>query len=578
MKKPLVSKDLKWALSYLKPYTLPLFGIFVLTFGSNYAFALLPRVSTNFFFELLEPEKIHLLVKYFLIAVGIILGKAFLSFVKGYSVKVVLTSALKKIRDTVFGHLLTLDLDFFNENKTGNIIAVSINDVNRIKGSFYSGLIRFASNIMMVIIILVRVFILNWQLTLISFAVSPLLLWVVRVIGNKMRMVNRKIRKNVAEVSINLHETVTGIEVVKAYAQEDYELNTFKKNTKRLKRNNLKLALLTNFFGPMNEVIIYFAGMMVISVGVYFIIGGTLKLKQLTEFMMLMALMSSPLMKIPAFITRFKIVTASIDRVLGLLETKPKVTEIENPVEKVIEGKIEFRNVRFSYVPSQEVLKDLSFEAEKGEVVALVGPSGAGKTTIANMIPRFYDCDSGGIYIDGINLKDYGLKSLRSQIGVVSQNVILFNTNIYENILYSKRDATEEEIISVTKQAYAYDFIMQFPDQFETEIGEKGVKLSGGQKQRLAIARTFLMDPQILILDEATSSLDSESEQYVRMATENLMKGRTSIIIAHRLSTITHATKILVIDEGNFIDSGSHEELLKRCDIYKKIYKLQYFR
>jgi subfamily B ATP-binding cassette protein MsbA len=424
----------------------------------------------------------------------------------------------------------------------------------------------------------VRVLLLNWQLTLISLAVSPLLWWAVRVIGNKMRVVSRKIRRNVAEVSINLHETVTGIEVVKTYAQEEYELGNFKKNTKKLKRNNLKLALLTNFFGPLNEVIVYFAGMIVIAVGVYFIIGGSLKLKQLTEFLMLIGLMAGPLMKIPSFITSFKAVTASIDRVLKFLDRKPKITQIENSIEKKIDGRIEFRNVRFSYVPAQEVLKDLSFSAGKGEVVALVGPSGAGKSTIAHMIPRFYDCDSGGVYIDGINLKDYSLKSLRSQIGIVSQNVVLFNTNIYENIIYSKRDATEDEVISVTKKAYAYDFIMQFPEKFETEIGEKGVKLSGGQKQRLAIARTFLMNPQILILDEATSSLDSESEQFVRMATEELMKGRTSIIIAHRLSTITHATKILVINEGNFVDLGTHEELLKRCDLYKKIYELQYFR
>jgi len=283
-------------------------------------------------------------------------------------------------------------------------------------------------------------------------------------------------------------------------------------------------------------------------------------------------------MKIPSFITRFKVVTASIDRILNFLETKPKIQEIENPVEKVLEGKIEFKNVWFSYNPSQTVLKDVSYVAERGEVVALVGPSGAGKTTIANLIPRFYEHEKGEILIDDTIIKNYGLKSLRSQIGIVSQNVILFNTSIFENIRYSMRDATEEEIISVTKQAYAYDFIMQFPDHFHTEVGEKGVKLSGGQKQRIAIARTFLMNPQILILDEATSSLDSESEYYIRLAIEELMIGRTSIIIAHRLSTISHAKKILVLNEGQIIDIGTHDELIKRCEMYNKIYKLQYFR
>lgn len=578
MKKPTINKDLKWALSYLKPYILPLTGIFILTFAQNYTFTLLPKVGTNFLFELLSPEKIQLLVKYLVLVLVIIFAKSFLSFFRGYSVKVVINTVMKKIRDRIFFHLLTLDLDFFAENKTGDIIAVTINDVTRVKAGFYLGIIRFLSQIMMVIIILVKLFLLNWRLTLISFGATPFIIWIIRVIGNKMRVVSRRVRKNVAELSINLHETVTGIEVVKAYAQEEYELDNFKKTTKRFKRNNLKLSLLRHFFSPLNEIIIYFFAMVIIAVGSYFIIKGSLKPKQLIEFMILMGIMSGPLMKIPSFITRFKVVTASIERILNFLETKPKIQEIENPIEKVLVGKIEFKNVWFSYNPSQTVLKDVSYVAERGEVVALVGPSGAGKTTIANLIPRFYEYEKGEILIDDTIIKNYGLKSLRSQIGIVSQNVILFNTSIFENIRYSMRDATEEEIISVTKQAYAYDFIMQFPDHFHTEVGEKGVKLSGGQKQRIAIARTFLMNPQILILDEATSSLDSESEYYIRLAIEELMKGRTSIIIAHRLSTISHAKKILVLNEGQIIDIGTHDELIKRCEMYNKIYKLQYFR
>ncbi len=578
MKKPFLSKNLKWALSYLKPYTWALIGIFIFTFAQNYSFALLPKIGTNFFFELLSPEKIHLLVKYFVLAVGIIIARAVFQFVKGYSVKVVLTSALKRIRDRIFEHLLILDTDFFTENKTGNIISVTINDVNRVRNGFYNGLIKFLSKVMIVIIILARLFLLNWQLTLISLGVIPILFISVRVIGNKMRSASRKIRKNIAELSINLHETLTGMEVVKAYAQEKYELENFKNNTKRWKRNILKLSLLKTFFSPLNEAIMYLCGMALVGIGSYFIIQESLKIKQLTEYMMLMAMMSAPVLTIPSFIGRFKVVTASIDRVVSFLETKPKIIEIENPVEKELEGSIEFKNVHFSYNPSQTVLSDICFKADRGDVVALVGPSGAGKTTIANLIPRFYDCKEGEIFIDDINIKNYGLKSLRSQIGIVSQNVILFNTSVMENIRYSRSGATDDEIISVAEKAYAYDFIMQFPDQFNTEVGEKGVKLSGGQKQRIAIARTLLMDPRILILDEATSSLDSESEQYIRLAIENLMEGRTSIIIAHRLSTIYHAKNILVIDKGEIVDSGTHDELLARCGIYKKIYELQYFR
>jgi subfamily B ATP-binding cassette protein MsbA len=241
-------------------------------------------------------------------------------------------------------------------------------------------------------------------------------------------------------------------------------------------------------------------------------------------------------------------------------------------------GKLEFRNVNFSYDQENDVLKHVSFIIEKGDILAFVGPSGAGKTTIANLIPRFYDCNSGKVLIDDIDIRNYSLSSLRSQIGFVSQNVILFNTSIYENIRYSMREAKAEEIIEAAKQAYAYDFIKELPQQFDTIVGEKGVRLSGGQKQRISIARTILINPHILILDEATSALDSESEYYIKLAINNLMEGRTSVLIAHRLSTISHATKILVIDKGEIIDNGSHDELLNRCDLYKRVYELQYFR
>ncbi len=578
MKKGFIGDNLKWALSYLKPYIWGLLGVFVLTFGQNYSFALLPSVSTKFLFELITPEKIHLLYKYFLIAVALIFFRAFFQFFKNYSMKIITHSAIKKIRDRFFEHLINLDLDFFTENKTGNIIAIGINDIEKVRTSFYQGIINFSSHLMMLIIILVKLYILNWRLTLISFAVLPVLYWVVRIIGNKMRAVSRKLRENLGELSTNFHETLTGIEVVKAFAQEEREIEKFKKNTARYKRTFLRLSQLTNLFSPLNEMIVYLFGMILVGIGSYFIIKGEWNVKGLTEYLMLLGIMTAPITKIPKFISNFKIVTASIERIRGVLSTEPRVKETKNPVVRKINGKITFEDVWFYYKEEQYVLKGISFTAEEGEVVALVGPSGAGKSTIVSLIPRFYDPVKGRVLIDDVDVKMYSLKSLRSQIGIVSQNVILFNTSIFENIRYARPDATREEVIEAAKKAYAYDFIMEFPDQFETNVGEKGIRLSGGQKQRISIARTILMNPQMLILDEATSSLDSESEYYIQLAIEELMKGRTSVIIAHRLSTITHATKILVIDRGKLVCSGSHDYLLESCEQYRKIYKLQYFR
>jgi len=578
LKKSIFSDELKWTVSYLKPYFLGLFGIFILVFGQNYSMAMLPKVSTNFLFELITPEKIHLLLKYFYIAVGLIFARALFNFLQRYSMRLITVTITKKIRDNFFQHLLTLDIDFFTKNKTGNLITIGVNDIENIRIDFYQGIINFFSNIMMTIIILVKLFFLNWTLTLISLAMLPILYLVVRIIGNKMRIISRNLRKSLSNVSINFHETLTGMEVVKSFAKEKEELASFKDNTKNYKKTFLRLVRLEMIFSPLNDVIIYMYGILLVGIGAIFIIRGVWDVKHLTEYLMLLGILSGPVIRIPKFISNYKIVTASIERVFNIINTEPRIKETENPIDKKIEGSLAFDNVVFSYDGKNDVLNGISFDVKKGDIIALVGPSGAGKSTIANLIPRFYDCTSGAVLADGINVKEYRLAALRSQIGIVSQNVILFNTTIAENIRYSKRDATEDEIVQAARQAYAYDFIMELPKKFETNVGEKGIRLSGGQKQRISIARTVLMNPQILILDEATSSLDSESEHFIQLAINNLMKGRTSVIIAHRLSTIKHATRILVIDRGRIVDTGNHDELIKRCELYQRIYNLQYFR
>jgi subfamily B ATP-binding cassette protein MsbA len=578
LKRKWISDELRWALGFLKPHFWGVLGIFVLTFGQNYFYAMIPTVSTNFLFELLTPERIELLYRYFYIAVAIIFARAIFDFFRNYSMEIILSSVIKKIRDLFFSHLMRLDIDYFKQNKTGNIISVGINDIEKINTDFYQGLVYFLSSIMIVVIVLVKLFLLNWMLTLISFGVIPLIYTVIKVLGSIIRKQARKHREALAELSINFHEVLTGVEVVKAFAQEEKEQRKFNDNTTIYRRIYIKLIRVMNFFGPLNEVTLFLFALILIGLGAIFIVRGQWELKSLTEYLILLGIITAPVANIPKYISNYKVASAAVERVMNILAVSPRVTEKPDPVVKTLEGRIEFKKVRFAYNPSKNVLIDISFIAEKGEVVALVGPSGAGKTTIVNLIPRLYDVGKGSILIDGIDIREYSLTSLRSQIGIVSQNVVLFNTTIMDNIKYAKHDVSDDVVIEAAKKAYAYDFIMEFPEGFRTNVGEKGVRLSGGQKQRISIARTILMNPEILILDEATSSLDSESEHFIQLAVNNLMKERTTITIAHRLSTISHATKILVVDRGKIIDVGTNEELLKRCELYKKIYNLQYFR
>jgi ABC-type multidrug transport system fused ATPase/permease subunit len=578
LKKNIFSDELKWALGFLKPHFWGVLVIFILTFGQNYFYAMIPTVSTNFLFELLKPENIELLYRYFFIAVGIVFLKAIFDFLRNYSMEVILSHVIKKIRDMFFSHLMFLDIDYFKHNKTGNIISIGINDIEKINTDFYQGLVYFLSSIMIVIIVIVKLFLLNWLLTLISFGVIPLIFLIIRILGNTIRKMAKKQRERLADLSINMHETLTGIEVVKSFAQEEGEVEKFEENTTIFRKAHVRLLRTMHIFGPLNEVTLFLFALILIGLGAIFIVRGQWELKPLTEYLILLGIMTAPVANIPKYISNYKVASAAVERVMNILKVQPEVTECPDPVSRTLKGKIEFRKVWFSYDSSQDVLRGISFVAERGDVVALVGPSGAGKTTIINLIPRFYDSKRGTVLIDDTDIREYSLKSLRSQIGIVSQNVVLFNTTILDNIRYANLNASDEEAKKAAREAYAYDFISEFPKGFDTNVGEKGVRLSGGQKQRISIARTILMNPQILILDEATSSLDSESEHYIKLAIQKLMEGRTTITIAHRLSTVAHAKKILVIEKGKIIDEGTNEELLKRCEQYKKIYELQYFR
>jgi len=577
MKIRLLDESTKWVLQFLKKYTWALGGIVVLQFVQNYAFALLPRVSTNFLFELFTPEKIHQIYKYFFFALLIIFLKGSLGYISSYSLSVITENAINNLRVRFFEHLIHMPLNYFKKNKTGNFITMVIDDMSKIRVNLYESIIRIISQVMFAIIIMVKLVKLNYLLTLISLAIIPALYLVLQIIGKKMRKTSQRLQQNVANISSYLNETIGGIDVVKSFAKEDDEAERFRVVSSKYKNTSLRLKVLQNLFKPLNEFIFYFFGFILIGIAGLFIIRGNWTVKELSEYLMLLGILFNPISNIPKTLANFKVVSASVDRVYGVIKEQSIIRESPNPIKKYIKGHILFRDVTFSY-DDEPVLKNINFEVEPGDIVAIVGSSGAGKTTIVNLIPRFYDPQHGKIEIDGIDVKNYSIKSLRRQIGIVSQNIILFNDTIYNNISYAKPEATEEDVIEAAKKAHAYEFIMKLPEKFKTVVGERGTRLSGGEKQRIAIARTVLINPHILILDEATSALDSESEYYVQKAINELMEGKTCIVIAHRLSTITHANKVLVIDEGEIKAIGTHEYLLKNNEIYRRLYELQYFR
>jgi subfamily B ATP-binding cassette protein MsbA len=576
-KMTLLDTRMKYVLSFIKKYIWVMVGIIVLQFIQNYVFTMLPKISTNFIFELFTPENFHQIYKYFFIALGIIIVRGVLGYVTTYSLAVYSENAANKLRVNFFNHLINLPLHYFKKNKTGNFITITIDDISKIRTNLYEGIVKIISQSIYAIIVVTKLALLNYKLTLISLVVFPAVYVLLRVLGKKLRRTSKKLQQNVSNLSTNLHETITGVDVVKAFAKEDHETEKFSRTSGDYRKTSLKLKVLNSAFKPLNNFIFYFFGFILIGIAGFFIIQGTWTVKGLSEYLMLLAILFTPVSNIPKTIANFKIVSASVDRVYNVIETVNTITDPPNPVEKDIEGNIRFQNVYFAY-DSETVLSGINFTVEKGDILALVGSSGAGKTSVVNLIPRFYDPVSGAVEVDGIDVKNYGIKSLRSQIGIVSQNIVLFNDTILENIRYSNQNASKEEVIEAAKKAHAYEFISRLPEQFETVVGERGTRLSGGEKQRIAIARAVLTNPQILILDEATSSLDSESEHYIQLALNELMKGKTSVVIAHRLSTITHANHILVIEDGQINAQGTHEELLEKNEIYKRLYKLQYFR
>ena len=500
-------------------------------------------------------------------------------YLKNILLYMVQLNIVKDIRDRLYVHIQGLSLSYFHKEKTGSITSTIINDVEQLQGSLSVAFQKLFVEPINILTFATLLFIISWKLALIAIIIIPLAGIAIIAIGKSIRRKSRRTQKKISHIMQILSETLGSIRIVKAFVNEKEEIKKFSKETLNylnlhLKRARLDLiaAPITESFGVVIGVILLWYG------GSEVILEKGLIPEDFIRFILILFAILGPIKQMSNVNLKIQAGAASAERIFTLLDTEPQIEEVKNPINIVeFKDSLKFSNVHFEYLKgSGPVLENVNFEINKGEVVALVGPSGSGKSTIADLIPRFYDVSSGEITIDGANIKNTSLSSLRSNMGIVTQEVILFNDTIKNNISYAQPDKSENVIKEAARAANALEFIEKTPEGFDTIVGERGVKLSGGQKQRIAIARALLKNPSILILDEATSALDTESEKRVQTAIESLMKDRTALVIAHRLSTVQNADKIIVIEKGKVAEIGSHESLFEKNGIYRRLYDLQF--
>lgn len=482
-----------------------------------------------------------------------------------------------QMRSDMFKHLEELPYSYYDEHETGKIMSRMTNDLQNVSELAHHGPENLFICGFMVIGSFVYLCTINWLLSLIIFACVPILVAISLIMRKRMREAFTETRKNVAIINSSLESSISGIRVTKAFTNNEKEIEKFEiGNDQYVKSRSKAYKAMGAFSSSTNFIMDLFYLVCVVAGGIIAITTDTFLTADYLAFVVSISLFISPLTTLINFVEQYQDGTTGFRRFLEIMDEKPE-KENPNAIEDVsLQGNIEFKDVYFSYETKANILNDVSFKINKGETIALVGESGGGKTTICHLIPNFYKVTSGEILIDGININDLSFKALRRAIGIVQQDVFLFNGTIKENILYGKLDASFEEVVLASKRANIYDYIMTLPDGFDTEIGERGVKLSGGQKQRLSIARVFLKNPPILILDEATSALDNTTEIMIQDALNELAKGRTTIVVAHRLSTIKNANRIFVVNAGAIVEEGSHEELLSLNGIYAKLYNLQF--
>lgn len=568
---------LKKFISYYKPYL----KLFILDLSCAFLIAsidlVFPLITRQFINDIIPNGKLRIFYIFIIALLVLAVIRAVLNYIIDYWGHIVGTRMERDMRRDLFEHLQTLSFDYFDNIKTGHIMSRIVNDLREISELAHHGPEDLFLSLVMLIGSFIILTIIEWRLTLIIYSFLPLLIWYAILKRKKMTSAFRSVRKRIANVNAQLENSISGIRVAKSFTNEEYEIEKFNEGNREFNSSReFAYKVMAEFFAGI-FFLSNILNIITLSVGGFFIYRGYINIGDLVAYLLYINFFLQPIRKLTNFTQQFQDGMTGFERFVEIMKVKPSIVDKEDAVtSKEVKGKIEFKNVAFKYSEEKFVLSNINLTIMPGETMALVGPSGGGKTTLCQLIPRFYEVNDGEILIDGINIKDIKIKFLRENIGLVQQDIFLFTGTIKENILYGKPDAEDAEVVKAAKDANIHDFIMSLPEGYDSYIGEKGIKLSGGQKQRISLARAFLKNPAILILDEATSALDSEAEIIIQQALEKLTVGRTVLVIAHRLSTIKNANQIVVLTDEGIKEKGNHDELIARDGLYTKLYNAQF--
>lgn len=577
---PIQSKSLKKVIDFAKPYKkrfiwVIVWAILLSIFAATRPY-ILKEVIDNFLVKSGTKSDFNL----FMFIMGFLLIAEVVSqFYFTYWANWLGQDIIKDIRIKLFQHIASFKMKYFDKEPVGKLVTRTVSDIESIASIFSQGLFNIGSDLLKMIVVLGFMFFLNWKLSLIIISIMPIILVATNIFRKKMKGAFNEVRNEISNLNTFVQERLTGMKIVQLFNREEIELEKFKEINQKHNKAWLKNILYNSIFFPIADIISSISLGLVVYFGALFIINGDVStsIGHLISFNMYIAMLYTPLRQIADKFNVMQMGIIAADRVFEVLETKNQIQNTGNITANSFKGNIQFDDVRFSYLKGEEVLKGISFTVSEGETIALVGSTGAGKSTIINLLNRFYEIDSGSIIVEGNNIKEYTLESLRKQIAIVLQDVFLFADTIYNNITLYNTNITREDVIIAAKTIGVHDFIISLPNGYDYNVKERGVMLSSGQRQLIAFLRAYVSKPSILILDEATSSIDSYSEELIQNATEILTKGRTSIVIAHRLATIVNADTIIVMDKGKIIEKGSHNQLLKiENGYYKKLYDVQF--